>query len=146
MRIAAQILEHLLGSAEGVFGVDHPVMGVEASEKIAPRSLGPQRIAPQRLSAQFPLLVRAQALSGEMRDRMLGWRYSGFSVHNQVRVDAQDPEARKKLAGYMLRAPMSLEKMTYDAKTGTVIYRSKMHAAPLITWKLRFSPRCILER
>ena len=32
-----------------------------------------------------------------------------------------------KLAGYMIRAPMSLEKMTYDAATGTVIYRSKMH-------------------
>ncbi len=32
-----------------------------------------------------------------------------------------------KLAGYMVRAPMSLEKMTYDAATGTAIYRSKMH-------------------
>lgn len=32
-----------------------------------------------------------------------------------------------KLAGYMIRAPMSLEKMSYDAATGTVIYRSKMH-------------------
>ena len=77
--------------------------------------------------AVLEFLVRAQALSGEMRDRMLGWGYSGFSVHNQVRVDAQDPEARKKLAGTTLRAPMALEKMTYDAKTGTVIYRSKMH-------------------
>jgi hypothetical protein len=28
----------------------------------------------------------------------------------------------------MLRAPMSLAKMSYDAATGTVIYRSKMHA------------------
>ena len=28
----------------------------------------------------------------------------------------------------MLRAPMSLEKMTYDAVTGMVICRSKMHA------------------
>ena len=28
----------------------------------------------------------------------------------------------------MLRAPMSLEKMTYNSVTGTVIYRSKMHA------------------
>ncbi len=27
----------------------------------------------------------------------------------------------------MLRAPLSLEKMTYDAKTGMVIYRSHMH-------------------
>jgi hypothetical protein len=27
----------------------------------------------------------------------------------------------------MLRAPMSVERMTYDAATGTVIYRSMMH-------------------
>ena len=27
----------------------------------------------------------------------------------------------------MLRAPMSVERMTYDAGTGTVVYRSKMH-------------------
>ncbi len=53
--------------------------------------------------------------------------HSGFSAHNQVRVTAGDPEGRKKLAGYRLRAPMSLEKMRYDAETGTVIYRSKMH-------------------
>ncbi len=58
---------------------------------------------------------------------MLGWRHSGFSVHNQVRLGEEDAEGRKKLAGYMLRAPMSLEKMSYDPATGTVIYRSKMH-------------------
>lgn len=28
----------------------------------------------------------------------------------------------------MLRAPTSLEKMTCDARSGTVLYRSKMHA------------------
>lgn len=58
---------------------------------------------------------------------MLGWRYSGFSVHNQVRVAADDAEGRKKRAGYMLRAPLPLAKMSYDAASGTVIYRSKMH-------------------
>jgi hypothetical protein len=42
-------------------------------------------------------------------------------------VGAEDAEGRKKLAGYMLRAPMSLRKMSYDAASGTVIYRSKMH-------------------
>ena len=73
------------------------------------------------------LLVREHVLSEELRSRMLGWRYSGFSVHNQVRIGAEDAEGRKKLAGYMLRAPMSLAKMTYEAATGTVIYRSKMH-------------------
>jgi len=58
---------------------------------------------------------------------MLGWRYSGFAVHNRVRVAAEDAESRKKLAGTMLRAPMSLEKMNYDAASGSVIYRCKMH-------------------
>jgi hypothetical protein len=56
-----------------------------------------------------------------LRSRMLGWRHSGFSAHHEVRVPAEDAEGRKKLAGTMLRAPMSLEKMTYDAATGTVI-------------------------
>ena len=30
-----------------------------------------------------------------------------FSVHNEVGVAAEDAEGRKKLAAYMLRAPMS---------------------------------------
>ncbi len=68
---------------------------------------------------------------------MLGWRQEGrqgpFPVlagsrcTTQVRIAAEDVEGRKKLAGYMLRAPMSLAKMSNDAQTGTVIYRSKMH-------------------
>ena len=33
-----------------------------------------------------------------------------------------------RFAGYRLRAPMSVYKMTCDAATGTVICRSKMHA------------------
>ncbi len=69
-----------------------------------------------------------EAVSEELRRRMLGWRHGGFSAHNVVCVGAEDAEGRKKLAGYMLRAPMSLQKMSYDAASGTVIYRSKMHA------------------
>ena len=77
--------------------------------------------------AVLDFLVGERAISQEFRERMLGWRYSGFSVHNRVRVAAEDAEGRKKLAGTMLRAPMSLEKMNYDAASGSVIYRSKMH-------------------
>ncbi|MGH8702291.1 MAG: hypothetical protein ACREVR_14140 [Burkholderiales bacterium] len=65
-------------------------------------------------------LVAQRAISEELRSRMLGWRYSGFSVHNQVRVPADDAEGRKKLAGTMLRAPLSLAKMTYDAASGRI--------------------------
>ena len=58
---------------------------------------------------------------------MLAWRHSGFSVHNCVRVRASDDEGRKKLAQYMLRAPFSLEKMSYLPDTEMVMYRSHMH-------------------
>jgi len=78
--------------------------------------------------AALDFLVKREALSKELRARMLAWRHWGFSAHNEVSVAAEDAEGRKRLAGYMLRAPMSLQKMTYDAATGTVIYRSKMHA------------------
>ena len=79
--------------------------------------------------AVLEFLVKERAITDELRTKMLGWRYcGGFSAHNQVRVAAADREGRIKLAGYMIRAPMSLEKMSYEAATGTVIYRSKMHA------------------
>jgi len=74
------------------------------------------------------LLADAGAISQALRSKLLGWLHSGFSVRNQVRVDEGDAAGRRKLAGNMLRAPLSLAKMTYDTATGIVIYRSKMHA------------------
>jgi hypothetical protein len=78
--------------------------------------------------AVLAFLVKSEVLSEELRARMLAWRHGGFSAHTGVSVAAEDAEGCKKLAGYMLRAPMSLLKMAYDAASGTVIYRSKMHA------------------
>jgi Putative transposase len=46
-----------------------------------------------------------------------------------VRVRARDAAGRRKLAQYMLRAPFTLEKMSYDPDSCTVIYRSRMHKA-----------------
>ena len=85
------------------------------------------------LSAAFrsevlKVLVAERAVSEQLAQDMLGWQHSGFSVHNRVRVAKDDAEGRKQLARTMLRAPLSLAKMTYDAKSGTVLYRSKMHA------------------
>jgi hypothetical protein len=49
-------------------------------------------------------LVLNDALSVELRSRMLAWRHSGFSAHNEVRVKAEDAEGRRKLAGTKRRA------------------------------------------
>ena len=78
-------------------------------------------------SQVLKLLIAEGTLAESLAARMLTWRHSGFSVHNAVRVRADDAAGRIKLAQYMLRAPLSLEKMTYDARSGMVIYRSCMH-------------------
>ena len=46
---------------------------------------------------------------------------------HEVKIPAQDTEGRRTVAEYILRSPFALEKLRYHAKTGTIIYRSKMH-------------------
>jgi hypothetical protein len=106
--------------ADGVF---------DASGHFIPLPPVPEALLAERLRREvLALLVRREAILPPLAGQMLAWRHSGFSVHNQVRVAAGDAEGRKNLAGYMLRAPFSLEKTTYDAAKGMVVYRSKLHA------------------
>jgi len=61
-------------------------------------------------------------------------RRGSFVVHDQVRIGAGDAEGRKSLAGYMLRAPFSLEKTTPSptspeaAKAALAVLASSEHA------------------
>jgi hypothetical protein len=106
--------------ADGVF---------DASGRFIPLPPIPEALLAERLRREvLRLLVRREVILPPLARLMLAWRHSGFSVHNQVRVAAGDAGGRKSLAGYMLRAPFSLEKTTYDAARGTVIYRSRLHA------------------
>jgi hypothetical protein len=99
--------------ADGVF---------EASGRFVPLPPVPEQLLAEKLRrAVLGHLVRREAIPPALASRMLAWRHSGFSVHNRVRVAAGDSEGRKSLAGYMLRAPFSLEKMTYDVGRGAVI-------------------------
>jgi hypothetical protein len=54
------------------------------------------------------------------------WRHSGFSINNGLRIKRDDAKGRESVAQYILRNPFSVEKMTYNDKSRTVIYRSKM--------------------
>ncbi len=76
----------------------------------------------------FALLKAEGCIDDPLIERMRTWRHSGFSVHNGVHVRGSDQQGRQQLARYMLRTPLSLEKMEYVPASGTVIYRSKMHA------------------
>jgi hypothetical protein len=101
----------------------------DASGRFIPLPPIPEALLAERLRREvLGLLVRREVIPAPLAGQMLAWRHSGFSVHNQVRVASGDAEGRKSLAGCMLRAPFSLEKTTYDAARGMVIYRSKLHA------------------
>jgi Putative transposase len=73
------------------------------------------------------LLLSDKRICEELVEKLLSWKNSGFSVHNQVKIKSRDRRGRESLAQYILRSPFSLEKITYQQQTKTVLYRSKMN-------------------
>lgn len=74
----------------------------------------------------FTLLKEEGKIDDDIIRKLMKWRHSGFSVHNKARVARDDEKGRVALAQYIIRNTFSLEKLTYNRETGTVIYRSKM--------------------
>ncbi len=70
------------------------------------------------------LLQDEGLLSEERTELLLSWRHTGFSVHNQVRVEPEDQPAEERLARYIMRPPISLERMRWGGE-GKVRYRRK---------------------
>ncbi len=57
--------------------------------------------------------------------RFLSWRHSGFQVDvGEAPLAADDAAGRQRLAEYLLRAPLALDKMHWNPATRTVLYRS----------------------
>jgi hypothetical protein len=50
-----------------------------------------------------------------------------FQRSHQVKIKSRDRRGRESLAQYILRSSFSLEKITYQQQTKTVLYRSKMN-------------------
>jgi hypothetical protein len=80
----------------------------------------------QRLFAKrvLELLVRRKRLSTRLRDAMLGWEHSGFSVDGSVKVAVGDYGRLRRLVRYLARPAVSVERVTYDRSSGTVTVRS----------------------
>ena len=71
----------------------------------------------------------AKLISPSKLANLLAWKHSGFNIHHggEQPVPAHDAPGRKRLAEYLLRHPFSLQKITWNATSKTVIYRSKPH-------------------
>ncbi len=70
------------------------------------------------------LLQGVGLLSDERIELLLSWRHTGFSVHNRVRVEPEDQPAVERLACYIMRPPISLERVQWGGE-GVVHYRAK---------------------
>lgn len=59
-------------------------------------------------------------------EHLLSWHHGGFTLDaGPAPLPAHDRAGRRRLAEYLLRAPFSLEKLTYNPASGHVLYRSE---------------------
>jgi len=70
------------------------------------------------------LMVRRKRLSQRLRDEMLTWEHSGFSVDGSVKVAVGDYGRLKRLVRYLARPAVSAERVAYDRSSGRVTVRS----------------------
>jgi hypothetical protein len=70
-------------------------------------------------------LIQEGRTEVEFAEKLRSWKHSGFGVYRGERIAADDRKGLENLARYIVRNPFSLEKITYNEDTGTVIYRSK---------------------
>ena len=75
------------------------------------------------------ILREKKLISPNKLSDLLGWKHSGFHVHDgrDDLIASDNHGGRKRLAEYLLRHPFSLQKITWNATSKTVIYRSKRH-------------------
>jgi len=64
-------------------------------------------------------------ISGELVTNMRAWKHSGFSVYCAEPIEACDGNGRKILSEYISRAPFSLERMTFNEDSDTVLYKGE---------------------
>ena len=77
----------------------------------------------------FRLLLSEGRISEEVVESMMKWRHSGFSVHKDVYLAANDKRGIENLAQYIARCPFSLARMIKVTQEGNVLYRSE-HFGP----------------
>ena len=67
-------------------------------------------------------LLAREKISPRLVEIMQNWVHPGFSVFQGERIDPDDHEARRRLAGYMVHPPIALARLRYRPETGQVIY------------------------
>jgi hypothetical protein len=72
----------------------------------------------------FQLLKTQGLISDERIELLLSWRHTGFSADNSVTVYPSDEQGLERLARYMIRSPVSLQRLHYLPQTQQVFYQT----------------------
>jgi hypothetical protein len=72
----------------------------------------------------FGLLLDEMKISDAVAASMRGWRHSGFSVDNSVRIEGADHTGMQRMIEYIARCPFSLGRMVSLTKDGKILYRA----------------------
>ena len=70
------------------------------------------------------LLVKREHLAQGTAEKLMQWSPSGFSVWLGDPIEPHEVESRLRLARYIVKSPVALDRMEYDAKSCMVAYRS----------------------
>ncbi len=72
-------------------------------------------------------LVERHAISEELARKLVAWTHPGFSSHIAQAIPFENKKAIEDLACYLVRAPLSLQKLVYLDGEKAVLYRSRMN-------------------
>ena len=64
---------------------------------------------------------------GDLARKLIAWTHPGFSSHIAEAIPFENKEAIEDLACYLVRAPLSLQKLVYLDGHKAVLYRSRMN-------------------
>jgi len=94
----------------------------------------------------FRLLYDQGLLSDDRMNLLRSWRRSGFSIDNDLYLHPSDSQALETLCRYIVRCPVSLQRLHYDTKSKFVLYqpRSKTRKAELLN-PLEFLARVLIH-
>jgi hypothetical protein len=79
----------------------------------------------------FNMLKKEGKINNFIIDNMINWHHSGFNIYCGQAVNPLDDEGVERLSQYIVRAPLSQERMTYIPEhespdsTAKVVYRGK---------------------
>ncbi len=74
----------------------------------------------------FKMLKKEEKVDDDLIRKISGWKHSGFSVHNGVRIEKGNKKGREALSQYIARNAFNQERVTSLDNANKIIYRSKL--------------------